>query len=131
MAVLKVALLQTTACGNDQSANLAKGEAFCREASRMEADIALFPEMWNIGYPPFGPDEDDCEFDLWKAPELWNATNVISPADWQPARTHWQAQSYRSGRRIYPTFPKTCPRIKYGDCPDLPGRNAGKVRPCY
>jgi predicted amidohydrolase len=36
--------------GSDQQANLAKGDAFCRRASEMGADIALFPEMWNIGY---------------------------------------------------------------------------------
>jgi predicted amidohydrolase len=48
--VIKIALLQMTACSNDQDANLAKGEAFCRRARVMGADIALFPEMWNIGY---------------------------------------------------------------------------------
>ena len=45
-----IALLQMLPCGSDQDANLAKGEAFCRRASRMGADIALFPEMWNVGY---------------------------------------------------------------------------------
>ncbi len=39
-----------TSCGSDQGANLHKGEEFCRRAKAMEADIALFPEMWNIGY---------------------------------------------------------------------------------
>lgn len=82
-----------TACGNDQTANLAKGEAFCRQASRMGADIALFPEMWNIGYTPFGPDEDGCGFNLWKAPELWNATTAISRTDWQPTRAQWRSQA--------------------------------------
>lgn len=38
------------ACGADQASNLAKGEAFCRRASALGSDIALFPEMWNIGY---------------------------------------------------------------------------------
>ncbi len=47
---LNIALLQLAACGNDQQANLEKGERFCREAAKMGADIALFPEMWNIGY---------------------------------------------------------------------------------
>jgi N-carbamoylputrescine amidase len=47
---LKVALLQMTACGHDQEANLAKGEVFCRQAGAMQADVALFPEMWNVGY---------------------------------------------------------------------------------
>jgi predicted amidohydrolase len=49
MNSITVALLQMTACGNDQAANRAKGEVFCRRACEMGADIALFPEMWNIG----------------------------------------------------------------------------------
>ena len=52
MTALKVALLQMTSAGMNQAANLAKGETFCRLARQMEADIALFPEMWNIGYTP-------------------------------------------------------------------------------
>jgi predicted amidohydrolase len=50
MNELTIALLQMTAHGTDQDANLAKGEAFCRRAQQMGADIVLFPEMWNIGY---------------------------------------------------------------------------------
>ena len=47
---ITVALLQMTACGDDQAANRDKGEEFCRASRHMGADIALFPEMWNIGY---------------------------------------------------------------------------------
>ncbi len=50
MSQVKVALLQMTAFGYDQEANLAKGEEFCRQAREKDADIALFPEMWNIGH---------------------------------------------------------------------------------
>src|SRR2546421_216793 len=53
MSQLTIALLQMTSNGSDQDANLAKGEAFCRQAHEMGADIALFPEMWNIGYSGF------------------------------------------------------------------------------
>jgi len=46
---LKVALLQllpeTNLCDN-----LNKGLEYCRKAKDMGADIALFPEMWSIGY---------------------------------------------------------------------------------
>ena len=51
-----VALLQMISHENDQEANLRKGEAFCRKAHDMGADIALFPEMWNIGYTFFAED---------------------------------------------------------------------------
>ena len=55
MTHLKVALLQMAAQGRDQVANLEKGEAFCRRAAEQGADIALFPEMWNIGYQCYDP----------------------------------------------------------------------------
>lgn len=91
---ITVALLQMAACGNDQAANLAKGEEFCRRARSMGADIALFPEMWNIGYTSFAPDTDGIEDDLWKAPSLWSqiSTPVVSP-DLEQARMRWQAQA--------------------------------------
>jgi predicted amidohydrolase len=54
MRPLNVALLQMTPCGGDDpEANLSKGEAFCRRARVAGADIALFPEMWNVGYTFF------------------------------------------------------------------------------
>jgi predicted amidohydrolase len=50
MSMLRIALLQLTAYGTDQAANLHKGIEYCRRAKGLGADIALFPEMWNIGY---------------------------------------------------------------------------------
>jgi len=47
---LTVALLQVEAAGYDQRENLRRGDAACRQAASLGADIALFPEMWNIGY---------------------------------------------------------------------------------
>lgn len=44
-----VALLQLLPASS-QNENLEKGLAFCRKAKQMSADLALFPEMWNIGY---------------------------------------------------------------------------------
>ena len=81
MNQLTVALLQLTSEGNDQDANKAKGELFCRRAQVMGADIALFPELWNVGYIPAhtwqGTDE------LWRTPELWPReeadANVVQP----------------------------------------------------
>ena len=58
MKPFRVALLQMTAVGADQDANLAKGEEFCRKAKDLDADLALFPEMWNIGYTPAPADAD-------------------------------------------------------------------------
>lgn len=44
-----VALLQIAPRGNDQVRNLEKGLKRCREAKSMGADLAVFPELWNIG----------------------------------------------------------------------------------
>jgi predicted amidohydrolase len=51
-----VALLQISAFGTDQIKNQAKGIQYCRQAAQLGADIALFPEMWDIGYTSFDPD---------------------------------------------------------------------------
>ena len=49
MTNFKVALLQLLPTGS-QDANMLKGLEYCKQAKQMGADIALFPEMWNIGY---------------------------------------------------------------------------------
>ena len=51
----RIGLLQMTGFGEDKGANLAKGDVFCRRAREMEADIALFPEMWSIGMTFYDP----------------------------------------------------------------------------
>ena len=68
MSTLTVALLQLLASDYDLAANGVRGEAACRQAKTMGADIALFPEMWSTGYafPRRSPSRD-----LWRAPELW------------------------------------------------------------
>ncbi len=81
MSLVKIALLQMVACGNDQQANQAKGEAFCRQASEMGADVALFPEMWNVGYTFYDPAQPD-------ARESWQAQAVGRDDDFV---THFQA----------------------------------------
>ncbi|MBO6060921.1 MAG: carbon-nitrogen hydrolase family protein, partial [Clostridia bacterium] len=47
--VLNVAFLQLLP-GESLSEQLELGMEACREAKRMGADIALFPEMWSVGY---------------------------------------------------------------------------------
>jgi len=54
---LRVALLQIMP-GADTDENLAIGESACREAKRMGAQLAVFPEMFSCGYNiPENPDE--------------------------------------------------------------------------
>ena len=49
MNLLKIALIQIKPAGT-AAGNLEKGIEACRKAAAMGADIALFPEMFNIGY---------------------------------------------------------------------------------
>ena len=49
MDSLKIALLQLKP-GCSLEENLNRGMDACRKAKQMEADIALFPEMWSTGY---------------------------------------------------------------------------------
>jgi N-carbamoylputrescine amidase len=91
--VLRVALLQMVSAKTDQDANLAKGDDFCRRARDMGADIALFPEMWNIGYTSFFPFAT-AESNVWKAPERWNgATPLVETDALREARDAWQARA--------------------------------------
>jgi len=57
-AHLKVALLQMVSEGAAIQANARKGEEFCRRAADRGADIALFPEMWSVGYAKYPPGDD-------------------------------------------------------------------------
>ncbi len=49
----------------DLPANMAKGIELCRAAKEMGADIALFPEMWSIGYS-FPDPSDERSIREWK-----------------------------------------------------------------
>lgn len=66
MATLEIALLQMASAGRDVAANREKGEAFCREAAAGGAQLALFPEMWSVGYSRFD-DDDDADHEAWRA----------------------------------------------------------------
>ncbi|MBS5520907.1 MAG: carbon-nitrogen hydrolase family protein [Clostridiales bacterium] len=49
MTGFKVALLQLLPEGSIEK-NLEKGLSYCQKAKAMGADLALFPEMWSVGY---------------------------------------------------------------------------------
>lgn len=63
MQTFSIALLQLTAHENDQEANLHKGLEYCRQAADLGADLALFPEMWNIGYTAYDDSVFHSDFD--------------------------------------------------------------------
>lgn len=86
MSTFTVALLQVTAAGNDQMTNLARGEAACRRAKLIGADIALFPEMWNVGYSPAATLDPEAS-DVYRAPSQWVGA---APAELPPAEDIWK-----------------------------------------
>ena len=58
MSKLKIALLQLTPTGTIKG-NLEKGITACKEAKSQGADIALFPEMFSIGYDIYDPPAEE------------------------------------------------------------------------
>jgi predicted amidohydrolase len=72
MAVLRVALLQTASAGANPTENLNRGLDACRTAAANGADIAVFPELWHIGYQPC-PDDPEGR-------RAWQA-QAIEPTD--------------------------------------------------
>ena len=64
--LLKVALLQMDPAGNDRQRNMDKAERFCRQAAALGADIALMPEMWNIGYTRFDAQKAGAREAFWE-----------------------------------------------------------------
>ncbi len=49
--VVRVAMLQMMpSATQNQTENTAKAIEFCEKAAAAGADIALFPELWNVGY---------------------------------------------------------------------------------
>ncbi len=48
--VLRVALLQLLSAGPRPEDNLVRGIVACRQAAAAGADLAVFPELWQVGY---------------------------------------------------------------------------------
>jgi predicted amidohydrolase len=113
---LDIALLQMMPHGADQQANLKKADAFCRRAAKEGADIALMPEMWNIGYTGMAkPDVETTRF--WRqqavardgewvghfrklASELGIAIGVTYMEQWKPAPRNTLTLIDRHGRDV-------------------------------
>jgi predicted amidohydrolase len=88
---LKIALLQIAPESNNQEANRRKGLDYCYRARELGADVALFPEMWNIGYTSFSPATGAHDYD----PYL--------PAH-QAAIAAWQAQAIEPNSAFVESF---------------------------
>lgn len=69
MTTLTVALLQLARPGPDLEANRVTGEAACRRAKALGADLVLFPEMWSNGYGAARPPGEGG--DIYRHPDRW------------------------------------------------------------
>lgn len=69
-------MLQLVSEESDQAANLQKGTHFCRQAKEMGADIALFPELWNIGCTPCP--EDPRAKKVWRDQAITRNSGFVS-----------------------------------------------------
>lgn len=61
---LRIALLQMASEGIAIEPNAIKGEEYCRRAASQHAGIAVFPEMWSIGYAKY-PQGDERARERW------------------------------------------------------------------
>ena len=69
---LKIALLQISPVGSLEG-NLEKGIKACKKAKEMEADIALFPEMFSCGYDIY-----ERPFSVWKKDAISVNSDFVS-----------------------------------------------------
>lgn len=86
MNLLTVGLLQLDRPGHDLAANLVAGEAACRRARALGADIALFPEMWSNGYNS----AEQGTGDVYRHPEAWHG---VGPVEVPSAQDVWRGQA--------------------------------------
>src|SRR2546421_1741093 len=90
---MRVGLMQMADCGPRKEDLLAKGEAYCRQAAALGADIALFPELWYVSDHHFVERSWRHDYELWRGKHLWGQ------AEWHPDQQfaeqigRWHAQA--------------------------------------
>ena len=93
---MRVGLLQMADCGPRKEDLQAKGEASCRQAAAMGADIALFPELWYVSDHHFVERSWSHDYELWRGKHLWGK------AEWHPGQEfaeqigRWHSQAIGS-----------------------------------
>jgi predicted amidohydrolase len=93
MSTVRVALLQLPGNGVRERAALGAGERACRTAAGLGADIAVLPEMWQIGYEPCPADPP--------GREAWCARAI---AEDSPFVAHFRALAAELGMAIVVTY---------------------------
>jgi N-carbamoylputrescine amidase len=109
MTTITVALLQLAA-SPDPTINLAAGEAACRRAQQWGADIALFPELWQLGYTfqtsahqaaHGDPTAAQATMNLLRAPGRWrDQDDPVTPALREAVRAFHERAIGRNDRFV-------------------------------
>lgn len=73
---LRIALIQPFA-EPDMEVNIEKGEKFCRHAKAMNADMAVFPEMYSVGYASIDFDKPNALEECEKVAQKRNGPFVV------------------------------------------------------
>ncbi len=81
------------ACGPQKQDLLAKGEAYCRQAAAMGADIALFPELWYISDQYFVNCSWDNDYYLWRGKHVWSKAERHPGQEFEEQIQLWHAQA--------------------------------------
>lgn len=90
----KMLTMSADAVKRQQGTMVERADAFCRRAAALGADIALFPEMWNIGYAVFDAKQKN-------AKEAWLDLAVDSESDYI---RHFTALARELGLAIAVTY---------------------------
>src|SRR5690349_14974766 len=93
MTLLRVALLQLSSHGANAPTALAEGERWCRAAAALGADVAVLPEMWQLGYQACPADPD--------GRAVWCA---LATAEHGPFVAHFRALAAELGMAIVATY---------------------------
>ncbi len=90
---MRVGLLQMTDCGPQKNDLVAKAETYYRQAAAMEADIALFPELWYMGSHHFVDPSWSHEYELWRGKHLWGKAERHPDQEFGEQIQRWHAQA--------------------------------------
>lgn len=93
MSLLTVALLQLPSLGPDPQHALEVGEQACRRAAAAGADIALFPEVWQLGYDWYSEN-----------PELRQARLALAEPEDGPFVSHFASLARELNMAIVATY---------------------------
>ncbi len=89
---IHVGLLQMADCGPQKHDLQAKGEAYCRKAAALGADIALFPEMWYMSDQHFVDWHRGGGF-IWRGKNQWGKAEQHPDQEFEEQIQRWHAQA--------------------------------------